>query len=61
MSNVAPVSAVLVIRWTASAATRESRPDWDLSTPGLLEAWAAGDWSRFHGWDQRAADRDVVS
>ena len=41
--------------------TSEIRPDWDLSTPGLREAWAAGDWSRFHGWDQRAADRDGMS
>jgi peroxiredoxin len=35
------------------AATAEIRPDWDLSTPGLPEAWAAGDWSLFHGWDRR--------
>ena len=34
------------------AVTREIRPDWDLSTPGLREAWDAGDLSRFHGWDQ---------
>jgi hypothetical protein len=27
--------------------------DWDLSTPGLREAWAAGDYSPFHGWDRR--------
>jgi peroxiredoxin len=32
--------------------TREIRPDWDLSTPGLREAWDAGDLSRFHGWDR---------
>ena len=25
------------------AATSEIRPDWDLSTPGLREAWDAGD------------------
>jgi hypothetical protein len=36
------------------AVTREIRPDWDLSTPGLREAWDAGDWSPFHGWDKRA-------
>jgi peroxiredoxin len=36
------------------AATAEIRPDWDLSTPGLREAWTAGDWSLFHGWDRRA-------
>ena len=35
--------------------TREIRPDWDLATPGLREAWDAGDLSRFHGWDKRAA------
>jgi peroxiredoxin len=35
--------------------TREIRPDWDLSTPGLREAWEAGDLSHFHGWDRRAA------
>jgi peroxiredoxin len=34
------------------------RPDWDLSTPGLREAWDAGDHSRFHGWDRRAAAPD---
>ena len=33
--------------------TREVRPDWDLSTPGLREAWEAGDVSPFHGWDRR--------
>ena len=33
-----------------SAVTSEIRPDWDLSTPGLREAWNAGDFSRFHGW-----------
>ena len=27
------------------SATSEIRPDWDLSTPGLREAWTAGDWS----------------
>jgi peroxiredoxin len=32
-------------------ATAEIRPDWDLSTPGLREAWTAGDRSPFHGWD----------
>jgi peroxiredoxin len=37
------------------AASAEIRPDWDLSTPALREAWAAGDRSLFHGWDGRAA------
>ena len=35
------------------AATREIRPDWDLSTPGLREAWTAGDRAPFHGWDRK--------
>jgi peroxiredoxin len=29
-------------------ATREIRSDWDLSAPGLREAWEAGDHSRFY-------------
>ena len=33
-------------------ATREIRPDWDLSTPGLREAWDAGDVKSFHGWSK---------
>ena len=37
-------------------ATAEVRPDWDLSAPGLREAWAAGDWSPFRGWDRRSRD-----
>ena len=36
------------------AAMAEIRPDWDLSRPGLREAWAAGDYSSFHGWDRRS-------
>ena len=36
------------------AVTSEIRPDWDLSAPGLREAWDAGDLSRFHGWNKRA-------
>ncbi len=32
-------------------ATREIRPDWDLSVPGLREAWNAGDHHAFHGWN----------
>jgi peroxiredoxin len=37
------------------AATAQSRPDWDLSAPGLREAWEAGDRSSFHGWDRKPA------
>jgi peroxiredoxin len=36
-------------------ASSESRPDWDLSKPGLREAWNAGDYSSFHGYDRRQA------
>ncbi len=35
------------------AATAEVRPDWDLSTPGLREAWDAGDRSHFSGWKRQ--------
>jgi hypothetical protein len=35
-------------------ATAEIRPDWDPSTPGLREAWDAGDYSKFHGWDRQS-------
>jgi hypothetical protein len=34
------------------AITSQIRPDWDLSAPGLREAWNAGDLSRFHGWNK---------
>jgi peroxiredoxin len=30
--------------------SRQVRPDWDLSTPGLRDAWEAGDRSPFHGY-----------
>ena len=33
-------------------AMSETRPDWDLSAPGLREAWNAGDFSAFHGWNK---------
>ena len=39
------------------AATAEIRPDWDLSKPGLRQAWEAGDFSHFHGWDRKAAKK----
>jgi peroxiredoxin len=32
--------------------TREIRPDWDLSSPGLREKWNAGDLTPFHGWNK---------
>jgi len=37
------------------AATREIRPDWDLSKPGLREAWDGGELAPFHGWDTQPA------
>ena len=36
------------------AASSEIRPDWDLSRPGLREAWDAGEFSLFHGWDRHS-------
>jgi peroxiredoxin len=39
------------------ASMSEIRRDWDLSAPGLRDAWDSGDVSPFHGWDKRAADR----
>ena len=33
-------------------ASRDIRPDWDLSTSGLRAAWDAGDHSKFHGWNR---------
>jgi peroxiredoxin len=41
------------------AASREIRPDWDLAAPGLREAWDAGDWSSFHGWNKRPQPASV--
>jgi hypothetical protein len=38
------------------AVSREVRPDWDLSAPGLRDAWDAGDLSPYHGWNKRGAD-----
>jgi peroxiredoxin len=35
--------------------TREIRPDWDLTTPGLRERWKAGDRAPFYGWNRRPA------
>src|ERR1700679_3870630 len=41
--------------------TSEVRPDWDLSAPGLREAWNANDLSRFHGWNKRPKTPPVGS
>ena len=40
--------------------TSEIRPDWDLSKPGLREAWNAGDYSPFHGWNRRTDAKPAV-
>ena len=45
------------LRQDLRAVTREIRPDWDLSTPGLREAWDAGDRSPFHGWNRWSPQR----
>ena len=37
-------------------ASSEIRPDWDLSTPGLRDAWDKGDVSSFHGWDRMSPE-----
>ena len=42
-------------------ATREIRPDWDLSKPGLREEWDAKDYSSFHGWNKRAPESTPTS
>jgi len=39
------------------AVSSECRPDWDPKAPGLREAWEAGDFSPFHGWDRRSPEQ----
>ena len=39
------------------AVMREIRPDWELSAPGLREAWDSGDVSQFHGWNKWSPER----
>jgi peroxiredoxin len=43
------------------AVTSEIRPDWDLSSPGLRDAWNAGDFSRFHGWSKRTGGKAAAT
>jgi peroxiredoxin len=45
------------LRQDLRAVTREIRPDWDLSTPGLRQRWDAGDFSPFHGWNKRQGQK----
>jgi len=37
--------------------SREIRPDWDLSKPGLRDAWDSGDVAAFHGWSRWSPER----
>jgi len=48
------------LRQDLREATREIRPDWDLATPGLREAWEADDLASFHGYSKWGTkDRDA--
>jgi peroxiredoxin len=38
------------------AASAEIRPDWDLSKPGLREAWDSKDYAPFLGWNKHSPD-----
>jgi hypothetical protein len=38
------------------AVSAEIRPDWDLSKPGLREAWDAKNYSSFHQWNRRVPE-----
>jgi peroxiredoxin len=42
-------------------ATREIRPDWDLTAPGLRERWDAGDRSPFYGWNKHPGEDAATS
>ena len=41
--------------------SREIRPDWDLDTPGLCEAWEADDLAAFHGWNRWDAGKLIAA
>jgi hypothetical protein len=41
--------------------SREVRPDWDLATPGLREAWEAGDLAAFHGYNRSDAGKLIAA
>jgi peroxiredoxin len=45
------------LRQDLRAVSARIRPDWDLSTSGLRDAWDSGDRSRFHGWDKWSPER----
>ena len=46
------------LRQDLRAVSREIRPDWDLSKPGLREAWDAIDFSPFHGWNRMSPETE---
>src|SRR4051795_2624467 len=39
----------------------QGRPDWDLSKPGLREAWDADDVAAFHGWNRWDAGKLIAA
>ena len=45
------------LRHDLRTVTREIRPDWDLATTGLHDAWDRGDVSDFHGWSRWSPER----
>jgi hypothetical protein len=47
--------SVADLRHDLRVVSSEIRPDWDLSTLGLREAWDTGDHPPCHGWNRRAA------
>ena len=40
-----------MLRQDLCAVTQRIRPDWDITAPGMREAWEAGDRSRFFPYD----------
>ena len=46
------------LRQDLRTVTREIRPDWDLSAPGLREAWHKMDFSHFHGWNKMSPETE---
>jgi peroxiredoxin len=42
--------------WSDLREVSSARPDWDLDGPGLRQAWEAGDYDAFHGWNRRSPE-----
>ena len=42
-------------------ASSEIRPDWDLAKPGLRAEWDAGNWSLFHGWEDKNPEAMAIA